>query len=93
MLISCFGVGNVAIGAVLNALLQIHKVSTTFVAKGVQRAATKHTVEIIPTHFVARKIFTGIVFKIGAAVFHSPSSCIDLTVYYYITFTIQKARA
>jgi len=89
VLISRFGMGNIALGAVLNAFLQIHKVSTAFVAKGIQRAAAKHTVKIVPTYFVAGKIFTGLVFEIGATVFHRPSLCIvPLIIYYYITFAI-----
>ncbi len=93
VLIPRFGVGNIAPGAVLDALLQIHKISPAFVTKGIQRAAAKHTVKIVAAYFVAGKKFTGIVFEIGAAVFHSPSLCQDhLSCYYYITFTMQKAR-
>ena len=62
-----------AVGAVLDSLLQIHEIPAAFVAKGIQRTATKHTVEVVTAYFMARKIFTGIVFKIGTAVFHSPS--------------------
>ena len=71
--VSRFGVGNVTVGAVLYPLLQIHKIPAAFVAKGIQRAATKHTVEIVTAYFMAGKIFTGIVFKIGTVVFHSLS--------------------
>jgi hypothetical protein len=75
VLIPRFGVGNIAPGAVLDPLLQIHKISPAFVTKGIQRAAAKHAVKIVAVYFMAGKKFTGIVFEIGAAVFHSPSLC------------------
>ena len=76
MLIARFGVRDVAMRAVLDALLQIHKVSAAFVAESIERATAKHTVEIVAAYFVAGEIFTRIVFEIGAVVFHGISLCI-----------------
>lgn len=76
VLIARFGVGNVAMRAVLDALLQIHEVSAAFVAESIEWATAKHTVEIVAAYFVAGEIFTRIVFEIGAVVFHGISLCI-----------------
>jgi hypothetical protein len=62
---------DIAVGAIFDPLLQIHKVSAALIPKGVQGTATKHAVEIVPLHLVTGKVFTRIVFEISTAVFHS----------------------
>ena len=70
VLISCFGVGDIAPGAVLDTLLQIHKITAAFVAESIQRAAAKHTVKIIIRNVMAGKIFTLRILKITKIIVH-----------------------
>ena len=92
VLVARFGMGNVAVGAILNALLQVHEVASALVAKSVQRAATKHTVEIVPIYLMAGEVFTGIIFEICTAVFHS-CLLISATVYYLLLYYISHIKS
>ena len=62
---------NEAVGAILDSVLYVRKITAAFVAKRKERTATEHTVEHLSRGLVTGKVFTFFVFEIGMTVFHT----------------------